>query len=69
MYAPVENHTRNWFEPSQWVLNDYSDYFEAHKNLERYIQFYNNERRHSSPDKQTPAERYHGYRRERRESA
>ena len=50
-------------------LNEYSDYFEAHKNLERYIHFYNNERRHSSLDKQTPAERYHGYRREQRESA
>jgi len=50
-------------------LNDYSDYFEAHKNLERYIQLYNNERRHSSLDKKTLAERYYGYRRERRESA
>ena len=50
-------------------LNEYNDYFDAVKNIERYIKFYNNERRHSSLDKQTPAERYHGYRREQRETA
>lgn len=50
-------------------LNEYSDYFEALKNLERYIHFYNNERRHSSLEKQTPAERYNGFRKDQRESA
>ncbi len=49
--------------------NEYSDYFDALTNIERYINFYNNESRHSSLDKQTPAERYHGYRRDQRESA
>ena len=50
-------------------LNEYGDYFQARENIEKYISFYNDERRHSSLDKQTPSERYYGYRREQRELA
>lgn len=50
-------------------LNEYGDFFKAWENMEKYISFYNDERRHSSLDKQTPSERYHGYRREQRELA
>ena len=50
-------------------LNEYANFFEAYENLERYILFYDNERRHSSLKKQTPKTIYHRDRKERVESA
>lgn len=50
-------------------LNEYNDYFEAYENLERYIHFYNHERRHSSLNRQTPGTTYKRDRRKLRESA
>ena len=39
-------------------LNDYEDFYKAHSHLEKYFDFYNNERKHSSLDKMTPSEYY-----------
>lgn len=39
-------------------LYAYTDLKEAKRGIERYIRYYNSERRHSSLDKQTPDERY-----------
>jgi len=50
-------------------LNEYNDYFDAYENLERYIHFYNHERRHSSLNRQTPGTTYNRDRRKLRESA
>ncbi len=50
-------------------LNEYANFFEAYENLERYILFYDNERRHSSLKKQTPKTTYYRDRKERVESA
>jgi putative transposase len=50
-------------------LNEYTNFFEAYGNLERYIHFYDNERRHSSLKKQTPETIYHRDKKERVESA
>lgn len=39
-------------------LKDYENGYAANKNLEKYFNFYNNERRHSALDKKTPSEVY-----------
>jgi len=39
-------------------LNDYEDYFSSRDRLEDYLYFYNNERRHMSLGRRTPAEVY-----------
>lgn len=39
-------------------LNEYRDGNEAYENLEKYFSFYNNQRRHSSLEKRTPADVY-----------
>ena len=39
-------------------LNDYEDFYKAYQYLEKYFDFYNNERRHSSLGKNTPSEFY-----------
>lgn len=41
-------------------LKSYSDYKEAHKGIREYIEFYNQERIHSSIDYKTPNEAYFG---------
>ena len=41
-------------------LNDYEDYFSSRDRLEDYLYFYNNERRHMSLGRRTPAEVYWG---------
>lgn len=39
-------------------LHEYADYMEAQVSLGKYIDFYNNERRHQSLERQTPVEVY-----------
>lgn len=39
-------------------LTEYKNYFEAYDALEKYFEYYNNERRHSSLSKRTPSEVY-----------
>ncbi len=45
-------------------LNDYEDYYKAYRHLEKYLNYYNNEREHSSLGKMTPAEYYRKNRRD-----
>lgn len=39
-------------------LKEYTSYFEAYESIGKYIEYYNEERRHSSLDKRTPKEAY-----------
>ncbi len=45
-------------------LKDYEDFYVARNHLEKYFDFYNNERKHSSLGKMTPAEYYRKNRRD-----
>ena len=47
-------------------LNDYEDFYKAYQYLEKYFDFYNNERRHSSLGKKTPSEFYHRNRKDQK---
>ena len=39
-------------------LTEYKNYFAAYKSLEKYFEYYNNERSHSSLSKRTPSKVY-----------
>jgi len=50
-------------------INDYDDFYKAYEHLEKYFDFYNNERKHSSLGKKTPSEFYHKNRKDQKVSA
>jgi len=47
-------------------INDYEGFYKAYQYLEKYLDFYNNARRHSSQGKKTPSEYYYRNRKDQK---